>query len=531
MTRTLSQSAGQKLMLAFNGLEAPDWLLTQVRQQALGGVTLFRHWNTGSPAQIRALTDVLHQTARASGQLPLLVAADQEGGQLVGIAGCTPWPGNMALGATGSTELAEQFGHALGLELAAMGVNVNYAPDCDVNNNPANPVIGVRSFGEAPHAVARLAAAMVRGMQDAGVAATAKHFPGHGDVEGDTHHGSVVVPHSTARLHATELVPFTALIAADVKLMMSAHVAVPAIDDDGTPATLSHALLTGLLREQLGFGGLIVSDAMNMHAITQGPGQIIDMLAAVAAGVDLLLVMDAPDASLRVASGIRQAAARRLIDTDALHRSAGRVLALKHWLAGFEQPDLGVIGCAAHHALAHDIAARSVTLVRNQAGLLPVRLPASARVAVVMPELRDLTPADTSSLEQCGLAETVRRYHPATEAHQMSADPTETEIHDLCQRLAGADLVIVGTVNAQAQPGQAACVQALLRANLPTIAVALRLPYDLLSYPEAPTYACTYGVQQPSLDALAAALFGQQPWRGTLPVSLPSLYPLGHGVS
>lgn len=191
----IEQAIGQKLIVSFAGMTPPEEVVDLLRQQHIGGVTLFRHCNVGAPAEVRVLSAALQRATAEAGISPLLIAADQEGGQLVAIAGTTPFPGNMALGAAGREELAWRAGHVLGLELAAMGVNVNYAPDCDVNVNPANPVTGVRSFGEDAQLVARLAAAMVTGIQAAGVAATAKHFPGHGDAEGDTHHGLVVVPH------------------------------------------------------------------------------------------------------------------------------------------------------------------------------------------------------------------------------------------------------------------------------------------------------------------------------------------------
>ncbi len=210
--------------------------------------------------------------------------------------GTTQLPGNMALGATGSAELARKAGEVLGQELAAMGINVNYAPSCDVNINPQNPVIGIRSFGENPEDVARLAGAMIEGIQSQGVAATAKHFPGHGDTAGDSHHGLPSVPHNIERLEQVEFPPFRAAIDADVKLMMTAHLALPALDGpDAPPATLSRRILHGLLREELGFEGVIVTDAMDMGAIRQGKALGEDAVRAVAAGADLLLLTSNPD--------------------------------------------------------------------------------------------------------------------------------------------------------------------------------------------------------------------------------------------
>ena len=228
-----------------------------------GGVTLYRALNIDHPAQVRELTSALQAAARDAGLPPLLIATDQEGGQLMAIGeGVTQLPGNLAIGATGSVDLSRQAGHVLGIELAAMGINIDYAPCCDVNINPANPVVGTRSFGENPQMVAELAGAMIAGIQSAGVAANAKHFPGHGDTASDTHHGVAVVPHPLTRLRQVELKPFESAIRAGVKLVMSGHIALPAIDKrNDLPATLSRNVLTGLLRKELGFTGVSVTDA------------------------------------------------------------------------------------------------------------------------------------------------------------------------------------------------------------------------------------------------------------------------------
>ncbi|MFQ6101888.1 MAG: glycoside hydrolase family 3 protein [Anaerolineae bacterium] len=531
MKLTLDQAIGAKLMLSFAGIEPPSDILVMVRKQHVGGVTLFRSLNVVAPAQVRALTGVLQRAAVASGQPPLLIAADQEGGQLMAIGDTTPFPGNMALGATGSIDLARKTGRALGRELAAMGVNVNYAPVCDVNNNPQNPVIGIRSFGEDPAMVARFCAAMVEGLQSSGVAATAKHFPGHGDTSGDSHHGMPVEPRDRERLEQVEIPPFAAAIEANVRLVMTTHVAFPNLNEGvALPSTLSPALLEGLLREELGFRGVIVSDAMNMAAIRQGSGLVVDALSAVAAGVDLLLLVGDMAVQRNIYSALLQATERTLLSPAKMMSSAGRVLTLKQWLAAMLQPSLDVVGCAEHRDLALETAARSITLVRDEADLLPLRLSSDARLAVVVPQPVDLTPADTSSYVTCTLAQALRHYHPSVDEFVVSHAPSDADIAALRQKIGEYDTVIVGTINASMQSNQAAMVKALLDTGVPTIVVALRLPYDLQAYPNAPTYLCTYSVLAPSMDALAGVLWGDIPFKGRLPVSIPGMYPIGHGV-
>jgi beta-N-acetylhexosaminidase len=528
MNLTLDQAVGQKLMLAFTGTEPSPEILEALRSHHVGGVTLFRALNVESPTQVRALTAALQAAAAAAGQPPLLIAVDQEGGQLEAIGGMTRFPGNMALGAAGSDDLAYRAGYAMGRELAAVGVNVDYAPDCDVNSNPRNPVVGARSFGEDAALVARLGAAMARGLQDASVAATAKHFPGHGDTATDSHYAIPVVPHDLDRMRAVEFRPFAAAIAAGVKLVMTAHVAFPAFDEGlKLPATMSPALLRGLLRGDLGFEGVIISDALEMAAFSHGD-MVIDTLAAAAAGVDLLLLNANAGIQRSVYAGLLQAAQRTLLAPSDVLASAGRVLALKRWATAHTPPPLDVIGAADHAALADEIAARSVTLVRDEAGNLPLRLAPGARIAAIVPLPADLTPADTSSYVTCGLAEALRRYHPAVDERVFDHDLDGGAIAELAAWASDYDAIVVGTINAAEGSRQAALVNALLAGGRPVVAVALRVPYDLLAYPAAPTYACTYGILPPSMEALARALLGHIPFTGRLPVSLPGLYPIGH---
>ncbi len=532
---SLKQALGQKLMLCFAGTESAPDMLAVIQRQHVGGVTLSREPNVKNPAQVRRLTDGLQKAAVESGQPLLLVGADQEGGQLIAVGDATPFPGNMALGATGSVALARRTGSALGRELAAMGINVNYAPVCDVNTNPQNPVVGTRSFGEDPGLVAKLGVAMIEGLQDAGVAATAKHFPGHGDTSTDSHHGLPTVPHTRERAEQVELLPFVAVIEADVRLIMTAHVAYPALEENGEvrPATMSPTLVQRLLREQLGFRGVVISDAMNMAAVQHGGGMIARAIQAAAAGVDLIMVYDyeEPAARADLHAALLQAAQEGLLAQESVMASAERVLALKQWMRNTPQPPLEAVGCAEHRDLAFEIAARSVTLVRDEAGLLPLRPSPDARLAVVVPQPADLTPADTSSYVTCTLAQALRRYHASVDEFVVPHVPSDSDIAALQQRASDYELIVVGTINAFQQPAQASLVNSLLESGAPVVAVGLRLPYDLQAYPTAPTYVCTYCILPPAMEALAQALLGQVPFQGRLPASIPQLYPLGHGVS
>lgn len=524
MALTLEQAVAQQFLLSFEGKrELPGELIAILRKQHAGGIVLFRHKNVGTPAEVRALTSLLQATAAESGQPPLLIAADQEGGQLMAIGEATPFPGNMALGATRSPQLAYKVGRALGLELSAVGVNVDFAPVCDVNNNPRNPVIGTRSFGEDPRLVARLAAAFIHGLQSSGVAATAKHFPGHGDTSADSHSGAPVLRHPAKRIRSVELVPFRAAIQAKARLVMTAHIVLPALNGGSAdlPATLAPHLLRGVLRKQMGFNGVIVSDALDMHALEQGPGYLAETMAAVAAGNDLLLFNHDLSRVEPATVNLVQAARRGLLSAGEIQASARRVLSLKRWIHGRPQPELNVIGCDEHRRLAREVARKSITLVRNAAGILPLRLSAGKKLAVVTPRPQDLTPADTSSYVRPALAAALGRHHAQVHGFKVAMDPATGDLEQLCKQLAEYDLVIIGTINATSHPGQASLVRKLIRQRTEVIAIALRMPYDLAAYPAVSTYLCTYSILPPSMEALADAMFGQIAFAGRPPVTIP----------
>lgn len=520
MTLSYPDQIGSKLMLAFKGTTVPAEVAAWIRRRRVAGYSLFRGYNYEDPAQVRALTAELQALAAAAGYGPLLIATDQEGGQLTAMGTpTTQFAGNMALAATRDPALAQRVGHAIGRELAALGVNVNYAPVADLSTNPANPVLGIRSFGDDPALAASLVAAMVMGLQSAGVAATLKHFPGTGHAAVDSHYQMPVIDHNRDRLERVELRPFRAGVDGGARLVMSGHFAIPALNGSAdVPATVSRAVMHDFMRDDLGFDGVVITDALDMGAITQGAGQIVDVIAAVRAGVDLLLLMPGEDVQERLYHGLVLAYSRGLIDAGHLDDSVRRIAALQDWVAAQPQPDLSVIGCAEHRALEAELARRSISLVRDEAGLLPLRLGPDARVAAIMPQPQDLTPADTSSLVAPALAKALQAYHPRVDEFIISQQPDAAAIAALRAAVAGYDLLVIGTINAAAQPDQGELVRALLATGVPAVTVALRTPYDLTTYPAAQTHLCTYSIQPTSLAALADVLFGQETAAGTVPV-------------
>ncbi len=522
-------------MIAFEGTEVDERIAGQVADPSVAGVTLYGPINIENAEQTIRLSADLQ---RAAGR-PLLIAVDQEGGQLTAAGPeTTHFAGNMALGAVGDDDLALRVGTAIGLELAALGINVNYAPVADVATRPYNPSLGIRSFGEDPGAVSSLTAATTRGLQSSGVAATLKHFPGKGEADVDPHHELPVLDLDLDRLNRVEFAPFRAGIDAGAHLLMVGHYGLPAVTGSRElPTSASSAVLRGLIRQELGFDGVIVTDALDMGAFGG-----IALEEPLAAGCDLLMYGPAQAGTLPMARPNGGGALPLSMGggPGALPLSMGggpgalppRLQALLEWLSGFTQPDSSLIGCSEHAALAGELATRSITLVRDDQNRIPLRLSAESRVLAVMPQPTDLTPADTSSMVAPGLGAALRVRHPATTEITVSYSPTDAEIAAVTAAAGAHDVVIVGTIDAN--DAQKQMVRLLAGADLDrdrtVVTVSLRTPYDLAGYPEASTHLAAYGIHPPTLAALVDALLGRAPISGRLPVAIPGLFPIGHGL-
>lgn len=327
---TLEQKVGQLLMCGFHSQHADEQITRLIRDYHVGGVIYFRR-NVESVDQLTRLSAELQEMAAEAGALPLMISVDQEGGMVARIdqEGMTQVPGNMALGATGNAEYTLECAQILGRELKNIGIDMNLAPVVDVNNNPLNPVIGVRSYGEHAESVAAHGVAAITGYQSQGIAATAKHFPGHGDTAVDSHLGMVTVPHDRNRLEQMELLPFRKAIEAGVDAIMTAHVMFPSIEPEPIPATLSHKVLTGLLREEMGFEGIIITDCLEMHAISKPYGVAEAAIRAVEAGADLILVSHTLQDQVAALEAIVEAVRTGRISEEVIHQAVERIMTWK----------------------------------------------------------------------------------------------------------------------------------------------------------------------------------------------------------
>ena len=527
---SLEQQIGQLFMVGFPGPHPSESVLDLIRRYHVGGIILFSR-NLEDAYQIFDLTSRLQAVAREAGHpYPLLVAIDQENGMVQRLGSAvTPFPGNMALGAIGDEYTVLEVAESTGQELKTLGINMNLAPDVDVNNNPTNPVIGVRSFGDDALTVARLAAAAVTGYQRAGIISSLKHFPGHGDTATDSHLGLPVLSITRERLQSLELLPFASGIRAGADTVMAAHVALPLLTSgDRTPATLSSSLLKDLLRDYLHFQGVIISDCLEMEAIAGTVGTARGAVQALRAGIDLVLVSHTyarQEASILM---VYEALHTGELTRAAIAQAAQRVLDLKRRRVSWDSlpASSGVTpgGTAQHRHLSERAYSASTTLVRNDMGLIPLRLDASQRILVLTQPPASMTLAVDLPFPHEYFAECIRERHANT--HDLCLDSEQSAAEPILEEeLAQADLVIVATINAHLDAQQAALMERILRLGKRTIGVAVSNPYDIAVFPNLRTYLATYEYTRPALAAAVRVLFGESTATGRLPVTIPGISP------
>ncbi|MFF4782498.1 glycoside hydrolase family 3 protein [Streptomyces griseorubiginosus] len=511
-----------------------------IAKYRVGGIIYFT-WahNTRDPHQIADLSNGIQRASLEQPRgLPVLVSTDQEHGIVCRVGEpATLFPGAMAMGAGGSRGDARALGRISGQELRAIGIRQNYSPVADVNVNPANPVIGVRSFGSDPRQVAALVAAEVAGYQGARVAATAKHFPGHGDTAVDSHYGFPVITHSRALWEDLDAVPFRAAIRAGIDSIMTAHIQFPALDASGDPATLSRPILTGILRGELGYDGVVVTDSLGMEGVRTKYGDDRVPVLALKAGVDQLL--NPP--SLDVAWNAVLNAVRDGELTEArLDESLLRILRLKARLRLFEEPYVSrsgvtrTVGTRAHLSAADRIAERTTTLLVNEQRLLPLSRRTHRKLLVLGAD--PASPSGTTGPPTGVLAAALTELGFTATALSTGTAPSAAVVAQALAAARDADAVIVGTYNVTA--AQRTLVEQLVASGKPVVALAIRNPYDVAQLPTVPAYLASYSWTDVELRAAARVIAGKAAPRGRLPVPVQRaddpakvLYPVGYGLS
>ena len=523
--------------------DSPQWELLRrlIEEERVGGFTV----SVGSPVEIAVKLDAMQRASR----IPLLFGADFEFGagyrarggwflpNAIDLGGAVVFPPQMAVGATGDTALAYEQGRVTALEGRAIGVHVAYAPILDVNNNPANPVINTRSYGEDPALAARLGSAFVRGMQEHGMIATGKHFPGHGDTEVNSHLALPVVGVTRARLDSVELVPFRASVAAGVGAIMTFHGAMPALDSTGVPGTLSRRVLGDLLRGELDFEGVVISDAMDMRGVLDKYGAVEAAIRAVEAGADVLIQ---PVDARQTIDAIVQGVSSGRYDEARVDASVRRLLEAKRRVGldrGRSVPIDSVrfvVGDSDHVAVARAVAERSITLVRDSLKQLPLsKLPRSRRVlSITLARRADLAAGTVFDSE-------LRRHFSRVRSEVVNADaPSNAEWERLLRVASSSDVVIVSSyvshawnaTSAEAPREFANFVKDLVKRRKRPIVVSLGNPYLLQQIPGVAAYVIGWSGIGVSQRATARALLGSNAISGRLPIRIPPHTSIGAGL-
>ena len=539
---TLEEKLGQLVMVyywgRFTSTESPEYqdLLREVKENRVGGIILqAKRTPTGvERSQVYPTAALANQLQRAA-KIPLLVAADFETGTAMRLADGTAFPSAMAVGATGNPRDAFTVGKVTALEARAAGLNWIFAPVADVNDNPDNPIINFRSFGEDPRRVAEFVAQFIRGVQENGALATAKHFPGHGDVSVDSHLGLPLVPGNLAELERVELVPFRAAIAAGVGSVMSGHLAVPAIEPDpNVPATISKRVLTDLLGQKLGFDGIVVTDALDMGGVTTIDSPPDIAVRAVEAGADVLLIPPSSDAAL---AALKQAVESGKLPMSRVDEAVQRILRAKAEL-GLEDNRLvnlntlnSVFGTTKFKAEAQDIADRGITLLRDEQKILPLDSTKPLRVLLL------IVSGDPDPLPGVPLAEEIG---PRVDSLQVvrvdssfvragTVQLPQPETYDVA--IAAVFVRVADRKGSVGLPeDESALLNKLLGTGKPAIVACLGSPYLVSRFPNAKTWIAGFGTQDVVQRAIARAIFGQIAIGGSIPVSVPGAAKLGDGL-
>ncbi len=516
---SLEEKIGQMFFPAITGNTFNDSHQRLLEEVQPGGLIFF-------PYNLGGLTTSQQfiQSLQKNSNIPMFIAIDQEGGLVQklkeGISEVVDFPGAMAIGATGSEELSYQMASAMAEELKTVGFNTVFAPDLDVNSNPKNPIIGIRSFGSDPKRVAKLGKAFIKGLQSQGVIAVGKHFPGHGDTAQDTHIGTVTLPYDRERLYQLELIPFHTAIENNIEILMTAHITLPKIVSSGLPATLAPEILTDLLRNEWGYEGLIVTDAMNMKAIIDHFGKVESNVMAVKAGADLILMPVDPYLGKKA---LIQAARSGQITEERIDQSVRRILSLKIKNGLFDLEDSeGDFKIYAnmwqeHAQLAQKIADQAVTLVKkNEKSMVPLSLNSNETFLVVTP-LKSVTETYVNEL---------KKTYPTAKIQSITKSNLILSNLDF-QKVRSADWVLVATNSRLPSSRKATHPQMVTVKKIwemkgeEMIWASLQTPYELSSFKEPFTYLAQYGYNPSNCRGLIHVLTGQAVAKGELPVALP----------
>ena len=518
MLRSLSlrEKIGQMVMVRMSGeftnLNSEKFAESrrQVEENRLGGFIVFR----GEANSIAALTNEMQRISK----LPLLFAADYERGLRMQLRTGTPFTTNMGVGATGDVLAAYRQGKIIAEEMRAIGVNWLFAPVADINNNPDNPVINIRSFGANPEKVGEFAAALAKGVRDGGALATLKHFPGHGDTATDSHIGLAKISANKTQLEAVELVPFKTAIGDGVDAVMTAHLAVPQVTGDDVPATLNPKISNDILRKELGFKGIITTDAMEMGAIKKNYSDEKSVVMAVLAGADIVLL---PADAKKTIDAIEAAVKSGELTEARIDESVRRLLSAKYRLGLTENRLVDL-------AKVNQVVEKSEN-VRE----------ANATAEKANKTLFVVIAADDDPIEGIALIPEIMRRAPKAKIIRLDLRSTKDEYEKVLEQAKQFDSIILAPfVKRAALKGTVALpenqtkfVREMIDLKKPVAVVAFGSPYLIRQFPEVKTYVVTYAIEEVAQTAAVRTMFGEVPFTGKLPVSVPGIFEIGAGIS
>jgi beta-N-acetylhexosaminidase len=513
---SLRDKIGQMIVTGYPTADLSPGIIELIEEYKVANIILFSY-NLQSIEQVHRNCKELHRRIEESTGYPAFISIDQEGGvvtRLPGEEACNV-PGAMLIGATGNKEYAYQAGRITGEELRALGININLAPVLDVNSNPDNPVIGVRSYSSDPEAVKAFGCNMMKGLEDSGIMATVKHFPGHGDTAVDSHLGLPVVEKDLHELMQSELIPFQNAIEQGANCVMSSHILFPKLETEKKPATMSRAVLTGLLREKLGFKGLIITDCLEMSAIKSFYGTANGAVEAVKAGAQLLCISHTPDLVKEAIHRIEAAVEAGEIAVEIIDEAVANILKYKEkYRIDYRRNDTAYIGCPEHKKLVAEMLRSGITKVSDE------ELPAITENTVFLGSYAYRSTMASSSVDQ-GLH--FGRYM-AEQFHcrylDIPIDPEQEMIEAVLAKLTGCTNVVYGLYNGHLNSGQISLAKAIRQEGHELIAVTLRNPYDFALLDDRTHKIAAYEYNQPVFDALVELLRKEVPAKGKLPVIL-----------
>ncbi|BFL36886.1 beta-N-acetylhexosaminidase [Holdemania massiliensis] len=519
----VQEKVGQLVIVSFETTEVDTKTEAWLRTNKIGNVIVYAK-NIENAEQATSLTGQLQKTIRNATQIPAFIGIDQEGGMVNRVReGVTIFPSPMAI-AAGRHENLYSLAWSMADELSGMGFNMNFAPVLDVNSNPDNPVIHLRAYGDDPQAAANFASIWIKGLQEGGMVSVAKHFPGHGDTSEDSHFALPKVNKTLDELKAMELIPFEAAIHSGVSAIMTSHILFPKIEKEKIPATLSKTIVTDLLKDELGYNGIVISDSLQMDAIQAHYGMAEAAVKAIQAGVDMLILgdgkvlqPDSEDVQTPVIEALIEAVGQGTITAERLDDAVLSILRIKNDYGLFidqgEQNHAPYdIDLNAHQVLVQETSDQSMTLIRDDVSALP--LPTDSTLFVSFPCVYPLA-FDKKSFGEVA-ADSL--FGKAVNVHQ---DPTQSEIEDILQKASGYDTIVLLVYNMADSPNQLNLLTQLLETEKPIVVICAGSPYDLQYLEDAPTVLCTYGYTPSAVLSAISVLNGTLLPEGKLPVEIP----------